>query len=70
MRGQENYGKLWSVDDERDLRQLFQQNFSPDEIAAHLGRTRSAVLGRLASFQLVQWDNQVRQYFKIVWLGK
>lgn len=70
MSNQENYGAKWEPEHEMVLETMFKQGFSPDEIAHHLGRTRSAILGRLNARHLIQWDNQVKQYFKIVWLGK
>lgn len=67
---QENYGATWLPEHESALVTMFKQGFSLDEIAHHLGRTRSSILSRLYSHRLIYWDKQVKQYFKIVWLGK
>jgi hypothetical protein len=67
---EENYGAAWTPEHEKTLDTMFKQGFSPDEIAHQLGRTRGAVLARLHSHRLIHWDNGVKQFFKIVWLGK
>jgi len=60
----------WSSEDKEFLRVQFEGGAAINDLAFALERTKSSILGRLAQMGLVQWDNEVKQYFKIVWLGK
>lgn len=67
---QPNYGAPWSREDLDKVREMFTDGVSVPEIAKAVGRSKGGVFGRLVDMKLIYWDNQVKQYYKIVWLGK
>jgi hypothetical protein len=45
-------GKQWSVEEERQLRELINQSVSYDEIAEIMGKTRLAIRGKINNLRL------------------